>query len=82
MVETTVYAKSINRTQFYFECPFCWTKYKKNGEPSKNAKKVIHCHGSNNELHNRKEHRSSHCPTRYRGSFNIIIDDNTFKNYH
>jgi hypothetical protein len=26
----------------FFECPFCFTKYKKNNEPSKNAKNVIH----------------------------------------
>ena len=39
MVNTTVHAKSINKIQFYFECPFCWTKYKKNGEPYKNAKR-------------------------------------------
>ena len=28
--------------EIYFECPFCWSKYKKNNKPSKNAKNVFH----------------------------------------
>ena len=83
MVNTTVHATSINKIQFYFECPYCWTKYKKNGEPCKNAKRLIHCHGSDNTFENREEHRGAHCignnGDRYNGSFNIIIDDNTIR---
>jgi hypothetical protein len=29
----------------YFECPFCYTKYKKDGTPCKNAKRQVHIHG-------------------------------------
>ena len=78
MVNTTVFAKSVDKVHIRFECPFCWSKYKKNGEPTKNAKKVIHLHGSCGELHNRIEHRGAHCiNNKYNGSFNIIINDDT-----
>jgi hypothetical protein len=79
MIEITVYAKSIDKIHFYFECPFCWTKYKKNGEPYKNAKRLIHRHGSCNTFENREEHRVGHCRETHR-HFIIVIDDNTFKN--
>jgi hypothetical protein len=26
----------------FFECPFCWSEYKKNGEPRKKARKKFH----------------------------------------
>lgn len=33
----------VNPKQFIgFECPFCWTKYRINGLPYRNAKRVIH----------------------------------------
>ena len=79
-IETTVYAKSIDKIHIRFECPFCWTKYKKNGEPYKNAKRLIHRHGSCNTFEIREEHRGGHCmPERYGGNFIIIIDDNTIR---
>ena len=86
MVNTTVHAKSIDKRYITFECPFCWTKYKKNGEPYKTAKRETHYHGSGNEFHNRTEHRSRHCSsgdhnkkTSYDGGFYIVIDDNTIR---
>ena len=80
MVNTTVYAQSINKIQFSFECPYCWSNYKKNGEPYKTAKRIKHVHGSNDNLNNRTEHRIAHCmKERYDGCFNIIIDDNTIR---
>lgn len=30
-----------------YKCPYCFTKYKKNGQPRMNAKHVLHQHGSN-----------------------------------
>ncbi len=82
MVKTIVYAKSIDKVHFKFECPFCYDKYKKDGiTPTKNAKKLFHIHGSNENLRNRRESRIAHCNNKiYNGSFEIIIDDSTIKN--
>lgn len=30
----------------FYVCPWCWTKYKKNGQPYPNAKRLIHTHGN------------------------------------
>jgi hypothetical protein len=80
MVNTTVNAQSIDKIQISFECPYCWSKYKQNGEPTKRAKKIKHVHGSNENLNNRTEHRLAHCiRERYDGCFYIIIDDKTIR---
>jgi len=81
MLSTIVHADSIDKTTIKFQCPYCYTRYKKDGiTPYINAKKRIHVHGSCDNLHNRKEHRSSHCDDRiYNGSFEIIIDDGTIR---
>ena len=71
-----VEAKTINDKTFTFECPFCWSKYKKNGDPYKTAKRVTHIHGSNGDKSNRVEHRFGHCVYK-RTDFNIHITDNT-----
>ena len=31
--------------QVTFECPFCYTKYNKDGRPSKRARRLFHFHG-------------------------------------
>ena len=36
-----IVAKYIDPCTIAYECENCWTKYKKNGEPYKRAKKVI-----------------------------------------
>tara|TARA_R100000781_G_scaffold113812_1_gene83146 strand:+ start:748 stop:1017 length:270 start_codon:yes stop_codon:yes gene_type:complete len=61
------YAISIDDVSFAYECP-----YDKKICPS-----VVHFHGSKGELHNRKEHRSSHCL----GDDQVIvhIDDDTLR---
>jgi hypothetical protein len=80
MVNTTVNAQSINNVHIKFECPYCWSKYKKNGEPTKRAKRINHMHGSNDNLNNRTENRIAHCMNeRYNGGFNIIINDETIR---
>jgi hypothetical protein len=79
MENTTVYAQSIDNDCIKFECPYCWSNYKKDGEPTKRAKRIIHIHGSNNNFRNRTEHRIAHCYKRYNGGFNIIIDENTIR---
>ena len=76
-----VYAETISNKQFKFKCPFCWTKYKKNGKPYKKAKRKYHFHGSDGDLSNRVEHRSAHCygNDEYSTDFNIYITDDTIR---
>lgn len=71
-----VEAKTISNKTFTFECPFCWSRYKKNGQPYKTAKRVIHTHGSSGDLSNRREHRQGHCHLKDT-DFHIHITDNT-----
>ncbi len=79
----TFCALRVDHTHIYYKCPTCFTKYKKNGEPYKTAKHVIHRHGSCNDLSNRTEHRSHHkcynnpSNTSTYESCNIIINDDT-----
>ena len=82
MSKTQVHAETINKVQFTFECPYCYTKYRKDGKtPYKTAKKSIHYHGSGYNTNNRNESRIAHCNKRiYNGEFEIIIDDSTLRN--
>jgi hypothetical protein len=76
-----VTAKFVNNYQFGFECPFCFTKYKMNGDPYKNAKRVIHVHGSEGILENRKTVREAHCnKDSNKRIFIINITDETVRN--
>jgi len=82
MKNFSVEANVITPKQIYFECPFCWSKYKKNGEPYKNAKRLRHIHG--NECHtseNRVTTRTPHCIHRNEldGEFIINITENTVR---
>jgi hypothetical protein len=54
-------ANTIDSDTFTYECPDCWTSYKKNGKPTLRAKRTIHRHGSNNDISNRFEYRISQC---------------------
>lgn len=56
-----IIAKEIDAKTFSYECPFCYSRYNKNGEPHKKAKRLIHRHGSCGNLDNRIESRVSHC---------------------
>lgn len=77
---TEVHALSVDDKQISFICPYCWSKYKKNGQPYMTAKRLIHYHGSNGNRANRIENRISHCSKHiYNGMFDIIIDDLTEK---
>tara|TARA_R110001606_G_scaffold262997_1_gene411629 strand:+ start:1455 stop:1691 length:237 start_codon:yes stop_codon:yes gene_type:complete len=73
-----VYAKYISKEYLIFTCPLCYTKYKKNGEPTKLSKKKNHYHGSCGKTHNRTEHRIGHCIGR-NIDFNIIVNDDTLR---
>lgn len=68
-----VVAKFVNKYQFGFECPFCFSNYKKNGEPYKRAKKVIHYHGSEGTLENRTTTRIKHCDKNRVPKFDYFI---------
>ena len=75
-----VHATKVDNKRIYFTCPFCWTYYKKDGTPRTTAKRLTHTCGSNNNFNNRTEDRISHCDVRvFKGSFKIIIDDDTIK---
>ena len=41
-----VEASEINNRLIKFKCPFCWSRYKKDGNPYKKAKRIIHIHGN------------------------------------
>tara|TARA_R110002110_G_scaffold414804_1_gene645966 strand:- start:4033 stop:4296 length:264 start_codon:yes stop_codon:yes gene_type:complete len=80
-----VEASEITPNIIKFECPQCWSKYKKNGEPAMRAKRITHIHG--NETHskdNRSTDRSGHCivndnPKLSDVAFDIHITDNTIR---
>ena len=74
-----VYAETISNKTFRFKCPFCYSKYKKDGTPYKRSKRIYHTHGSSGDLSNRIEHRIAHCygNKEYISDFNIHITDNT-----
>jgi hypothetical protein len=56
-----VIAEYINQYQFSFQCPFCYSRHRRDGKPYKNAKRVYHYHGSNGDLSDRIEYRNPHC---------------------
>ena len=69
-------AKKIDKNQFRYECPACSVYTRKDGKPRTNPRRVMHAHGSNGELHNRVEYRSSHCGGSG-GEIEIAITDET-----
>jgi len=71
-----IIAKTIDSSQFSYECPFCWSKYNKNGERSSRGKAVMHRHGSEGLLNNRVEYRGNHCKSE-NTNINIHITDET-----
>lgn len=46
-LDLVVNAEKVTDHSVSYTCPFCYDKYKKNGEPYKRAKKLIHYHGNN-----------------------------------
>lgn len=60
--DLNVVASMVSKTTIKYECPICYTKYKKNGEPYKRAKHKIHTHGNETRtLGNRITTRTPHC---------------------
>jgi len=73
-----VIADTIDKIHFTFSCPNCYTKYKKNGDPYKNASRTTHRHGSNGSTENRAEYRVPHCRGKNKpAEFTIMITDET-----
>ena len=70
----TFVADFVDKHHIYYTCNHCFTHYNLNGKPRKNSKNKIHIHGSNGDLSNRIENRSSHCG---RGNVDIIINETT-----
>lgn len=56
-----VHADIVDDVHIRFTCPFCYTRYKKNGHRRANAKRVVHLHGSCGQHHSRLEDRFAHC---------------------
>ena len=69
-------AQEIDAVQFRYKCPVCSVYTRKDGKPRTNPKRVMHAHGSNGELHNRVEYRSSQCGGSG-GEIEIVITDET-----
>lgn len=59
-----IVAEIVSVQQVKYTCPFCWSKYKKDGTPYKNATQLSHCHGSEFNVNNKVHPRSAHCDTR------------------
>lgn len=74
-------AKLVKNGQLIFTCPFCRSKYKKNGQPHAQARRELHYHGHTG-LSNAgyQGHWSEHCIPHFREphpGFHIFITTNT-----
>lgn len=76
-----VIASKINSTHFFYNCPCCYEKYNKDGSPRKNGRHLVHQHGSNDNLYDRIEHRSSHCKNPLYKNVNITINGQTEREF-
>lgn len=74
-----IVADYVSRKELNFTCPFCWSRYKKDGTPTKTAKKITHYHGSFT-TDNRSYRKFPHCdPKRNDKPFEIYVTNNTTK---
>lgn len=53
--------------QIHYQCPLCWTRYKKNGEPYARAEQAFHHHGCEGFSHSGPTSREVHCDSGVRG---------------
>lgn len=79
--ECHIVAKSVDRKYLIFDCPFCLNKYKKDGTPFKNAKRVEHIHGAEG-FHNYSIGKAPHCSVfpKKCDYFIIYVTDKTQRN--
>lgn len=75
-MEQTIIAKLLNKkyNTIQIECPYCFTRYNKDGSVRRGAKRSIH--GAGDDFKNRTTHRVSHCLNQH-NSYTIIIDNST-----
>ena len=71
-----IIAEYIDNVHVGYLCPVCKDKYKADGTPYKNAKPIMHRHGSCGDLTNRTESRFSHC-LKIPSAIEIKITDET-----
>ena len=76
-----VIATKITPYNIFFECPYCWTAYKRDGERTQRAKPATHTHGNETgDKTNRTITRSPHCHTgRNDECFIISVTDDTVR---
>ena len=77
-----VVAKYVNKSQVTFECPFCYTRYKKNGDPAKSAKNATHVHTNSkgtteNQIFTRVPACGKRFPRQEFVEFEIAVTDDT-----
>jgi hypothetical protein len=62
-----VVASRVQGRHIYFNCPFCWSKYNQNGQPSARAKPAEHEHGidAGDVRIGFNMHRIAHCSGRF-----------------
>lgn len=62
MIKTIrVEATRVSNRQVWFKCPYCFSRYKKDGTPYKNAKRVEHVHGCDSMQNHNVGTRVPHC---------------------
>lgn len=74
-----VVADTVSSREIKFECPFCYRRYNKNGEPRKNGSQITHIHHSGGDLSNREVFKNPHCIQNYiKGTSNFPKDKDGF----
>lgn len=75
-----IVARTVVKNTVTFTCPFCWTEYKRDDTPSKNATKVTHVHGTGGNINNSIYHREPHCdPSHNTNRFIIYVTSKTIR---
>lgn len=79
-----VVAERLTNEHIIYQCPYCWTKYKKDGTPYKTAKRMYHMHGNathsgENRIEERAHHVCDHEQGKAPQNVRIHITDQTLK---
>ena len=74
-----VIADQVSAREIRFECPFCYKRLRKNGEPRKNGAHIVHVHHSGGDMNNRVVYKNPHCIQNYiTGTSNFPKDKDGF----
>lgn len=72
-----IHIDKMDKKCIYYECPFCWTKYKKDGTPTIRAKRGRHTHGRGDNVGiGHISDRATHCSKNRRHPI-LFIDEDT-----